>query len=174
MTTSKPTSAAALPLVTDQSVSSVIERVLNGSTLKDAAKACGLTPSGFHARLQTDRDAATAYARAVELRADLLADEALTIADTEDDAAKARNQIQVRQWLASKLYARRYGDRIDLNVTQTLDVTSTLAEARARRLRPVRDQYDVTDAQVIDLSSDSDPKPSDTESLGPDARSIFE
>lgn len=171
MSTSKPTSAATLPLVTDQSVSNVIEHVLNGATLKEAASRCGMTPSLFNYRLQSDREAAIAYARAVEIRADLLADEALTIADNENDAAKARNQIQVRQWLASKLYARRYGDRIDLNVTQTLDVTSTLAEARARRLRPVRDQYDVTDAQVIDLSADSGVGPSDTESQspGPDA-----
>ena len=49
-----------------------------------------------------------------EIRADILADEALHIADNENDASKARNQIQVRQWLASKLYAKRYGDRIAL------------------------------------------------------------
>jgi len=102
-------------------VDRVIECILAGSSLKDA-----------------------------EIRADILADEALTIADTENDAAKARNQIQVRQWLASKLHAKRYGDRIDLNVTQTIDIGTTLAEARARLL-PVSYQHNSAQSQVIDV-----------------------
>lgn len=142
----------------------VIERVLAGSTLRDAVSACGLNPSTFALRLQQDREAAIAYARAQEMRADLLADEALHIADNENDAAKARNQITVRQWLASKLHAKRYGDRIDLNVTQTVDISATLAEARARVL-PARFQQDIEDAQVIDVSAENDTKPSDNKSL---------
>lgn len=147
-------------------VHEVIERVLDGQPLKIAVKGVGLTLENFHLRLSKDREAALAYARAVEIRADVLADEALHIADNEDDAAKARNQIQVRQWLASKLYAKRYGDRIDLNVTQTLDVSSTLAEARARLL-PVRYQPDIEDAQVIDSAHVIEAQPSDKESISP-------
>lgn len=147
-------------------VSRIVDMILDGQTLRDATKAQGISIPTFHKRLSEDKAAALAYARAVEMRADLLADEALTIADNENDAAKARNQIQVRQWLASKLYAKRYGDRIDLNVTQTLDIGSTLAEARAR-LRPVRDQSDVIDAQAIDVQALAHLQPSDCESVSP-------
>lgn len=145
----------------------IIELILDGLPLKAAAKECGIDVFRFNRMLQQDKAAALAYARAVEIRADLLADEALQIADTENDAAKARNQIQVRQWLASKLYAKRYGDRIDLNVTQTLDVGATLAEARARLLRPGRDLGDVIDAQVVDSQARIKAQPSDHQSLGP-------
>lgn len=152
--------------ISDPQVSLVIERLLDGVSLREAVKAAGLTPQLFNYRLQSDKAAAVAYARAVELRADLLADEALHIADGDNDPAKARNQIQVRQWLASKLYAKRYGDRIDLNVTQTLDIGSTLAEARARLL-PTRYPAEIVDAQVIDGAAQNTLKLSDNKSLPP-------
>ena len=127
-------------------VQNIIQLILDGCSLKEATKEAGIDVFKFNRMLQGDKAAAQAYARAVEIRADILADEALHIADTENDAAKARNQIGVRQWLASKLYAKRYGDRIDLNVTQTIDIGNTLAEARARLL-PVRDQQNVIDVE---------------------------
>ena len=148
-------------------VQTIIERVLDGSSLKDATKECGIDVFKFNRMLQGDKAAALAYARAVEIRADILADEALHIADTENDAAKARNQIGVRQWLASKLYAKRYGDRIDLNVTQTIDVSATLAEARARLVLPVRDQQTIIDVQPRMNPSVAEHRPSDNESSAP-------
>lgn len=153
------------PAATDCAVARIIENVLDGMTLRDAAKREGLSLPAFGARLQQDKAAATAYARAAEIRADVLADEALHIADTEADASKARNQIQVRQWLASKLYARRYGDRIDLNVTQTVDISATLREARARLARPIRD-LDVIDGEAsAAIAGPNAPEPSDKQSL---------
>lgn len=150
--------------VTDQRVSNVIAHVLDGDPLKAALVKVGISQTYFHELLTKDRTAAVAYARAVELRADNLADEALHIADTEADAAKARNQIQVRQWLASKLYAKRYGDRIDLNVTQTIDIGSTLAEARARLL-PMRDQRDIVDVESRAVTGFAGDKAADNESV---------
>ena len=147
-------------------VESVIDAVLDGQPLKAALKEHAMTPQSFNRLLQGDRAAAAAYARAVEIRADILADEALHIADNENDAAKARNQIGVRQWLASKLHAKRYGDRIDLNVTQTIDIGSTLAEARARLL-PGRYLGEVVDSQVVDEQGGNAQRLSDNQSLNP-------
>ena len=130
-------------------VDRVIARVLDGAPLRVAIGEAGVSVTTFNKWLQSDKVAATNYARATELRADLLADEALHLADGDGDPAKVRNQLAVRQWLAAKLNSKRYGDRIDLNVTQTIDVGITLAEARAR-LRPVSDQTNVIDAHVID------------------------
>lgn len=118
-----------------------IEAVANGDTLKSALANVSLTASALNHLMSGDRELALAYVRAQEIRADLLADEILTIADNEaKDPHHARNQINARQWIASKHHTRRYGDRIDLNVTQTIDIGSTLAEARARIVRPVSDQ----------------------------------
>ena len=152
-----------LPIKTDQ-IDGVIERILDGVSLRDALKSTGLTPQAFHRRLQGDRSRAVAYAHAQQLRADFLADELLEIADGEDDAAKARNRIDVRKWLASKLHTQKYGDRVELNVSQTIDIGATLAEARSRLL-PMRYQSETIDGQVIDLQGINEAKPSDNESL---------
>lgn len=153
-------------------VDRVIELILAGSSLKEAVKQCDISVSKFHDILRGDKQSALAYARAVEIRADILADEALTIADTENDAAKARNQIQVRQWLASKLYAKRYGDRVDLNVTQTIDIGGTLAEARARLL-PASYLDNSNNAQVIDVEHKIIDSASDKQSLAHGEPDIF-
>lgn len=150
----------------DPQVAQVIEKILDGLPLRDAVKVAGLTPQLFHHRLSGDREAAVAYSRAVEIKADLLADEVVHLADGDGDPAKVRNQMNARQWLASKLYAKRYGDRIDLNVTQTIDIGSTLAEARARLL-PVRDQHEVIDVEPRAVTEVSAHGATDSESLNP-------
>jgi hypothetical protein len=129
----------------------VIQLISDGKPLREALAQVGITAGSFNHVLQGARDLAQAYARAQEIRSDLLADEVITIADCEiTDPQRARNQIQARQWLASKHHSKRYGDRIDLNVSQSLDVSLTLAEARNR-------------LKVIDVSQD------DVQSIGASA-----
>lgn len=130
----------------------IINRIENGESLKSAAKIEGITPQDFTKYLKGDKEATLAYDRAKELRADLLADEIIEIADEESDAAKARNRIDARKWIASKHYSKRYGDRIDLNVSMQIDIAATLEEARGRLL-PISDQSNIIDAQAIDISS---------------------
>ena len=54
------------------------------------------------------------YARAREVQTDVLADEVITIADTEPDPHKARVMIDARKWLAGKLRPKKYGDRVEV------------------------------------------------------------
>ena len=131
----------------DNKISQVIGLILDGLSLRDALKKVGVKPFDFAETMRQDKAHAMAYARAVEIKADLMANEIVALADGDNDPAKVRNQMQARQWLASKLYAKRYGERIDLNVQQTIDVSSTLAEARARLL-PIRDQSNIVDAEI--------------------------
>ena len=159
-------------VTSDPRTAQVIELVLDGFPLREAIKRAGLTPNAFAYRLQKDKSAAIAYSRAVEIKADLMADEVVHLADGDGDPAKVRNQMAARQWLASKLYAKRYGDRIDLNVTQTLDIGSTLAEARSRLLRPVSDQQTIEDAQVIDSPRVLSIGSTDCESVAPAVNAV--
>ena len=129
-------------------VEKVISLILEGNLLKTAIAEAGLTVRELHAAVGSDRELATAYARAIEFRGDLLADETIHFADSDGDPAKVRNQIQARQWLAAKLN-KKYSERIDLNVQQTIDIGSTLAEARAR-LIPIRDQSNIVDVETLD------------------------
>lgn len=111
-----------------------IELVENGSTLKSALSVVGLSNSAFGCALQCERDLAQRYARARELNADILVDEALTIADSDIDPNLARNRIDIRKWIASKHRPKIYGDRIDLNVSQTVSILDARNEAKARVL----------------------------------------
>ena len=121
----------------------VIEKILEGQTLKASIAECGLTPYRYAQAINSDRALAVGVARAMELKADLLADETIQLSDSDEDPAKVRNQISARQWLASKIYAKRYGERVDLNVTQSIDITAVLAEARSRVAERVIDQIAV-------------------------------
>ena len=55
------------------------------------------------------------YALAKDRQADYVAHQIVSIADSEDNPNKARNMIDARKWLASKLNPRKYGDKIELN-----------------------------------------------------------
>lgn len=136
-------------------LTSVIDALLAGNPLREAVKVADMTPSQFHKLLSSDREAAVAYAQALQMRADLLVDDAIALADGDGDPAKVRNQVEIRKWLATKQHSQRYGERVELNVSQTIDIGSTLAEARARMLRPVYDQLPTVDVQTIDLQSES-------------------
>ena len=57
------------------------------------------------------------YIRARERQAERRAEELILIADTATDAAIARNQIDVRKWVAAKLLPKKYGDRTITEIT---------------------------------------------------------
>lgn len=136
------------PTLTSEPINTVLRIILNGGSLKEATETAGITHQIFHKMLSSDKESAAAYARAVEIKGDILADQVIQLADGSGDPAKVRNQIQARQWLAAKLN-KKYSERIDLNVQQTIDIGSTLAEARAR-LIPIRDQSNIVDVEPFD------------------------
>lgn len=93
-----------------------------------------------------------AYQRARMLKAHTLAEQSVEITDTDADPQRARNRAHSRQWLAAKLNRQAYGEQLDVQVGGSIDLT----EARQRALqRPVRDQLDITDAQIIDYKARS-------------------
>lgn len=79
------------------------------------------------------------YARAREDCADALAEQVITEADsTTTDPARASNRMKARQFLASKLKPKVYGDKLDVDIKGTLDVGAAILAARQRaRLEPL-------------------------------------
>ncbi|VWC95836.1 hypothetical protein BLA39750_02216 [Burkholderia lata] len=160
-------STTLVPVDQRQAALRIIERIVGKELLADAAPAEGISVTTFHKVLASERELAVAYARAKEIRADLLADEALKIVDDpEIDAQRARNQMTMRQWLAAKLAPKTYGERIDLNVNQSISIEGALLEAR-QRVRPIRDQHDVTDVEIVEPQALPAHRPSDAESAAP-------
>ncbi len=103
----------------------VCERIAGGESLRSACKDNDLPDRDTINRwLNADNDGALCgqYARAREEQADFYADEIVTIADTEPDAAIARVRIDARKWVASKLRPKRYGDKLALGGADDLPV----------------------------------------------------
>lgn len=150
-------------LVTRDHVYRTLHGIAEGNSLADMAKSLNIKVKTLYDAIKRDPVTAAEYERVRELQADVEADEIKHIADTEEDPQTARNRIDVRKWRASKFQPRRYGDKLDLTVTQTVDLSSALAEARSR-VRPVCDQAQVIDVEVIESKSASKPRSGDSES----------
>jgi hypothetical protein len=98
----------------------------------------------FQAMLEQDERLRAAYDKAVQDRADRLADEILQLSDEvmpdglEGAMASAwvqqkRMQVDARKWIASKLKPRTYGDRIDMTVRdERISVLDALEQAQSR------------------------------------------
>ncbi len=112
----------------------VCERIAGGESLRTICKDKDMpTARGVLKWLNADgNDAAVQqYARAREEQADFYADEIVTIADTEPDAAIARVRIDARKWVASKLRPKRYGDKLALGGAEDLPAIRQEVQERA-------------------------------------------
>lgn len=144
-----------------------IALVYEGQLISHVLEMLGMSAQVFHETIARTPELTDSYRRAKAAYAEQVANEVIHIADTEEDAQKARNRIQARQWFASKVSPRDWGDRMDINVTQTIDIGSALMDARARALRPVCDQRDERESQVVDYVDVSPTGPADEQSNAP-------
>lgn len=83
--------------------------------------------------IKTDADFADNYARAREAQAEGFAEEIVAIADT-GDILRIKTQVDARKWVASKILAKKYGDRLDLNMTGGLNITNLTDEELTAKL----------------------------------------
>ena len=105
----------------------ICERIASGESLRTLAKSLKL---GSHTKILTEAANnpafAEQYSRAMVLRADSRAmeidDLANRCADGEIDPNAARVAIGAKQWAASKLHAKKYGDRIQQDIDGTLRI----------------------------------------------------
>jgi hypothetical protein len=111
-------------------------------------------------RIAKDLDFQARYEKALQDRADRLAEEILEISDSTPPAgleaaamsawvADKRLRVDARKWVAAKLQPKRYGDRIDVAVTDTrISVLDALSQAKQRVLQ---DNSDVVDVESRDV-----------------------
>lgn len=94
----------------------ILTRIMKGERIRNICNDDWL-PSWPTVRkhLANSADFATRYTGAREAQAEILAGEAMDIADaaTAETVAQARLQIDTRKWLAGKLAPKVYGERID-------------------------------------------------------------
>ena len=115
----------------DKIVNDILARVAKGQTLTMACRANDLTPVSFMDWREKDESLALAYARAVEMQHDAIAEHCLDIADTEpeiihDAGGNARRDSAFVAWQKARVETRlkllskwspRYSDAARLELT---------------------------------------------------------
>jgi hypothetical protein len=127
----------------------IFTRMSEGEALTSAIKTEAITYSVALRTIRTIPELREMYEQALEDRADKLAEEILSLADEDmpeglkgaEAAAwvnKKRLQVDARKWIAAKLKPKRYGDRLEMEVTDNrISITDALNEAKARVLTPL-------------------------------------
>jgi len=123
----------------------VLMQMSAGKSLSTVLREPNMPPwTTFNRMLRKSEELRSAYDKAVQDRADRLADEIIELADAdppdglEGPALNAwvqqkRLQVDARKWVASKLKPKTYGDRIDVSVVdQRISVIDAINEAQAR------------------------------------------
>jgi len=123
----------------------IVSRVTAGKSLSTVLRDKDMPDwAAFYRMLEQDDKLRQAYEKAVQDRADRLADEILQLSDEqmpdglEGAMASAwvqqkRMQVDARKWIASKLKPRTYGDRIDMTVRdERISVIDALEAAQSR------------------------------------------
>jgi hypothetical protein len=107
---------------TDEIADAICEEIIEGGALYRICEREGYPSENTVYRWIEERpDFREKYMRARELQQDREADKIVVIADETDDPNKARLQIDARKWRASKLAPKKYGDRLDLNHSGSIE-----------------------------------------------------
>jgi len=118
---------------TDKIADEICERIAQGESLVNICKDSHLPyRQTVHDWLNQKPDFYDKYMRAREEQADYYADEMVQIADSTEEPAKARVQIDTRKWIASKLKPKKYGDKIDHSHEGDLNITVKKVISSAR------------------------------------------
>lgn len=148
----------------------ILATLIEVNSLRRALELHGISRQVFHAAIAQVPNFAQEYMSAQAAVAEDLAEEIIEIADTEEDAQKARNRIDARRWYAGKIKPHKFGDRIDIQVTQVVDLKSAIDEA-INRARPVRDLTESSQVQSIESTIKSRRTATDSESVeAPDSK----
>jgi hypothetical protein len=131
----------------------ICSMVENGQTLAEIAGELNVIPAAITAWVRDDAsnggaEIATQYARAMEFRAEMMAEGLLAIADDKgfmqhpEIASALVNQqrlaVDARKWLLSKMLPRKYGDKIEISGDPSAPIVSRieLVAVAPRQLEP--------------------------------------
>ncbi len=115
---------------TPEIAEAICDWVAEGKALCDFCKQEGMPSVTSVGRWEdANDDFRIAYARARMKSADKLADEIIKIADDDTkDANSRRVMVDARKWVAAKLKPQSYGDKVDMNLTGSMDVRNLTDE----------------------------------------------
>jgi hypothetical protein len=128
----------------DQLAELVPELMSDGLSMRQACIKAGMTAQTFLRAVDASPALAERYAQARGALLDAMVDQILSLADapvplldngaTDPGLVRQRQlQIDARRWILSKLAPNKYGDRLDVSVTDNrISITGALAAAQSR------------------------------------------
>jgi hypothetical protein len=150
--------------LTEDLRSIALNLALRGRPLKEIREAIGCSERQFLDLKTNDTTFAVEFSRARQEGLEEQADSLLTIHEIEPDVQKARLISDNTKWLLAKRKPETYGDRIDLNVNQTVDIGGALAEAKRRAL-PLPHTENIRDVESLNESGFTENKQTDQSSV---------
>ena len=142
----------------------VPELMSDGLSMRQACIKAGMTAQTFLRAVDASPALAERYAQARGALLDAMVDQILTLADapvplldngaTDPGLVRQRQlQIDARRWVLSKLAPQKYGDRLDVSVSDSrISIIGALQAAQSRLL----DVVDVTPLALPSASSASE------------------
>ena len=122
----------------------VLTSMQAGISLRQSCKLAGVSPPTFLRWCADSPTLSERYAQAREAMLDAILDETLALCDapvpTDDNGRtdvglvqQRRLQVDTRKWLLSKLAPHKYGERLDVTMTDArISIRGALADAQAR------------------------------------------
>ena len=141
----------------------VPEFMAEGMSMRQSCIKAGITAQTFLRAVDDSPGLAERYAQARGALLDAMVDQILTLADapvplldngaTDPGLVRQRQlQIDARRWILSKLAPNKYGDRLDVSVSDSrISITGALAAAQSR----LADVVDVT-PRIASPDADAD------------------
>lgn len=120
---------------TDELANRICEELVGGRSIRQiAAQPWAPSEPTIYRRMASDTDFAEKINRAREAQQDYEADVCVEMADraTPEDWQVVKLQIWARQWRASKLAPKKYGDKIGVEHSGSIELASALEAARKR------------------------------------------
>jgi hypothetical protein len=122
----------------------ILDKLSIGKSLREICSVKGMPSESLVRKwVMQDEDFGAQYARAREAGMEALADEILQIADSQegdvfvkedgteivnhDAIQRAKLRVDTRKWIMSKIAPKKYGDRLDLNHSGSIDTMSDSA-----------------------------------------------
>lgn len=123
----------------------IFDKIEDGKSLRKALKEMPLSSKTFYEWIESDKEKVKQYARATELRADALVDEMIDIADdssldideyeiaegvtatrtNHEVIQRSRLRYDARKWLATKLNPKKYGEKIQQELSGEITTNTT-------------------------------------------------
>ena len=143
-----------LPTIYDEGVlDRICEGLTEGHSIKDVCAQENMPHfTEVYRTMAKDAEIANAIAQAREAQQEFIADEIVAMADsaTAEDYNAVKLKIWARQWRASKLAPKKYGEKQQVEVNQTVSLAH--AEALLALANKAREAKQQLESPIIDVT----------------------